>query len=343
MDFHSDYSVLVEGDTISAIGPTDELPNKADDVIDLGAASLLPGVIDLHVHLGAVGYYKDLPEKGVTTVRDLAMLENLLPFPQSGHLEVVAAGPIVTVPGGYPIPRWGRSIAAPIEGPGEARDKVRDLADMGAGVIKIAITEGFDERWPTLSLGETKAIVDEAHAHGLKVTAHLDDAAGVRRALRAGVDEWAHMPCLEVPGSLLEQAVAMGVSVVATLHVSADDCSGALANATAFVEAGGTLLYGSDLGNAGIPFGIDVKELDLMTRSGLSSEEALASATALAGDAIGLSPLGSLSPGAPADLIAVDGDVRADLSVLSQPIFVMANGEVVGDPPRPSGGARRGL
>ncbi|MGH2806136.1 MAG: amidohydrolase family protein [Actinomycetota bacterium] len=325
-DFHSDYAVLVNEGVISAVGPADEIGNGTEETVDLGAATLLPGVIDLHVHLGSVYSYDDLPEKGVTTVRDLAT-EDILASPEPRTLRVIAAGPIITVPGGYPIPVWGSTIAAPIDGPDEARAKVRGLADKGAGVIKIAITEGFKGSWPTLSVPETRAIVEQAHARGLIVTAHLDDAAGVRRALQGGVDEWAHIPCFEVPTNLLRQAVARGIDVVATLHVQRG-CPASMRNAKAFVAAGGTLLYGSDLGNAGIPFGIDVTELELMKRSGLSVEEALASATSLAGKALGLR-VGSLSPGAPADLIAVAGNVRRDMSLLSDPIFVMADGEVI--------------
>lgn len=329
--FHEDQSVLVVGDTITAVGPTDELRHRAEKTIDLGHATLLPGFIDLHVHTGSFYDYEALADEGVTMVRDLGSAEDDLRFPDSDPLDVVAAGPLITVPGGYPIPVHGHTVAAPIDGPDDARAKVRQLAGKGAGVIKIAITRGFGKPWPVLSLEETKAIVEEAHSLELEVTAHVDDAAGARRALKAGVDEWAHIPCLKVPGGLLRTARSNGVEVVATLHVL-DGCPGALANATAFVDAGGSLLYGSDLGNPGIPFGIDVEELELMMRAGLSLEEVLASATSAAGEALGASPLGSLSTDAPADLIAVRGDVRSDLRALKNPLFVMADGEVVVEP-----------
>ena len=326
--FHQDQAILVVGDTIVAVGPADVLRDRAEKTVDLKNATLLPGFIDLHVHTGSFYDYEALAYEGVTAVRDLGSSENDLRFPDSAPLEVVAAGPIITVPGGYPIPEHGHTVAAPIHGPDDARAKVRQLAGKGAGVIKIAITKGFGEPWPVLSLEETKAIVEEAHSLELEVTAHVDDAAGARTALKAGVDEWAHIPCLEVPGSLLRAAGSSGVEVVATLHVL-DGCSGSLPNARAFVDAGGSMLYGSDLGNPGIPFGIDVGELELMMRAGLSLEEVLASATSAAGEALGASPLGSLSADAPADLIAVAGDLSKDLRELEDPIFVMANGEII--------------
>lgn len=332
--FHEGQAVLVRDGVIEDVGPAEDISSDAQRTIDLGNATLLPGLIDLHVHVGAVDNYKALPEKGVTTVRDLAIPEDVLPFAESGHLSVVAAGPIITVPDGYPIPVWGPTIAAPIEGPDEAREMVDELADKGAGVIKIAITTGRErtsERpWPTLSLLETKAIVKAAHARDLKVTVHLSDASDVRQALNAGVDEWAHIPCDDVPALLLKRAVSEGVEIVATLHVSRS-CPGALANAQVVVEAGGTLLYGSDLGNEGIPFGADVQEARLMMEAGLSLEEVLAGATSLAGKQLDMEPLGSIVRGAQADLVAVPGDPRDDLHVLEDPVFVMADGDVVVD------------
>lgn len=327
-DFHEDHAVLVDGASIVAVGPADDLRARAEETIDLGDATLLPGFIDLHVHTGSIYDYIALVDEGVTTVRDLGSSERVLRFPDAAPLEVVAAGPLITVPGGYPVPVYGRSIAAPIEGPTEARAKVRQLASNGAGVIKIAVTTGFVRRWPTLSVREIKAIVEEAHAHRLKVTAHVDEAEGVRRALNAGVDEWAHIPCTKVPPELLNEAATAEVEVVGTLHVL-EGCLGSLPNAKAFVDVGGSLLYGSDLGNGGIPFGIDVEELELMMRAGLSLEEVLASATSLAGEALGASPLGALSSQAPADVIAVPGDLRKDLRQLEDPVFVMANGKIV--------------
>jgi imidazolonepropionase-like amidohydrolase len=322
-------AILVEGSEIVEVGSAEELRSRASEVIDLGTSTLLPGVIDLHVHTGVIGSYPELVSEGITTVRDLGIPESVLPFPDSGDLRVIAAGPIITAPGGYPIPVHGKAIAAVMEGADEASEKVRELVSKGAGVIKIAVTDGGG-RWPSLSRQEVAAIVDEAHEHDLSVTAHVVDRRGAEIALAGGVDEFAHLPCVNrLPRSLWSEIAKAEVPIVGTMRAMSRFCDGVVAAAREFVRAGGNLLYGSDLGNPGIPFGIDVNELRLMMRAGLSLEEVLASATSLAGERLGLEPLGSISVGATADVIAVSGDLRDDLQLLEDPVFVMAGGKAV--------------
>lgn len=328
--FLENQGVLVRGGLIVAIDDEDGFRGDPAEVIDLGDATLLPGFIDLHVHTGALGAYKELVNEGVTTVRDLGISEDLLPFPDSSPLKVVVAGPLITAPGGYPIPVHGDRVGGPVEGVTEARSMVARLADKGAGVIKVSITRGPGD-WPVLSGKELRAIVEEAHDHDLRVTAHVYDRNGVERALAAGVDELAHMPCAgNLDRDLWERVAEAEMAIVGTLHVLEDSCD-AVTPARRFLRAGGELLYGSDAGNPGIPFGIDIAELELMMQAGLSLEEVLTAATSRAGEQLGIPGLGSMSTGAPADLIAVRGDLRTDLHALEDPLLVMADGEVVID------------
>lgn len=330
-EFREDLAVLIEGDEIVEVGDADDLRSQADEVRELPDSTLLPGFIDLHVHLGAVGSYSELPAKGVTTVRDVGINESALPIPSAGGLEVFFAGPLITVPGGYPVPIHGKGVEAAIEGAQEAREQVAELVELGASVIKIALTDGsprFD--WPSLSQVEVESIVEEAHAHKVSVTAHVSNKHDVLKALDAGVDEWAHMPCWPVPEPLLKRAADQDVSVVATLHVH-ERCPAVLTNAQGFLEAGGVMLYGSDVGNAGIPFGVDIRELELMMDAGMTLEEVLASATSTAGGHLGLAPLGTISAGAPADLMVIEGDVRESLDGFERPSLVVVDGELLED------------
>ncbi len=102
-----------------------------------------------------------------------------------------------------------------------------------------------------------------------------------------------------------------------------------MANARAFVRAGGNLLYGTDYGVRGIPPGIVLAELRLLERAGLSRLEAFAAATSRAGKALREAPLGSLEPGAPADLFAVRGNPFRDLDALTSPVLAIAGGKRV--------------
>ena len=106
----------------------------------------------------------------------------------------------------------------------------------------------------------------------------------------------------------------------------------ALANARAFVRAGGTLLYGTDFGNPGIPPGVDREELRLMRRAGLSPLDVLRNATSRAGRVLGLPNVGRLRAGASADLVVVDGDVLRDVTrVASVPRLLLVRGSAVID------------
>jgi imidazolonepropionase-like amidohydrolase len=96
------------------------------------------------------------------------------------------------------------------------------------------------------------------------------------------------------------------------------------ANAREFVRQGGRLLYGTDI--PGVPRRLDLTELGLMQKAGMTATEVLHAATADAGKQLGMAPLGTLVPGAPADLWAVRGDPTRSLGVLRRPVFVMARG-----------------
>lgn len=328
--FHEGMAVLVEGEQVTAVGPASEL--RSPGVTELHVeGTLLPGFIDLHVHASSLTS-EALLSKGLTTVRDLAEPDFALPPPDPapGTVRRIVAGPIITAPGGYPIGSWGRAIAKPVSSPEEAAAAVDELQAAGAGVIKTALEPGGDKNWPMLGPAELRALVREAHAHDLRVTVHVEDGAiPVKRALAAGIDEFAHMPCRGQSPALIRQIAEAGVPVVGTLHVQRDGCEDNMRNARIFVASGGKLLYGTDIGNPGIPAGIDVEELGLMSEAGLSIEAMLSAATAEAGKALGLAPLGVIAPGAPADLIAVNGDIREDLHTLQRPVLVISGGVVV--------------
>ena len=323
--FHEPGAVLVRGGEVVAVGGS--LHADAPRTIALGDATILPGFVDLHAHLQA-----GMLHGGVTTVRNLgAPLPELRRVGREDGLRVLRAGPILSVAGGYPSTVFPPDLALNVRGPGDARSAVRMLARRGAAVIKISLNSDWG-LWPMLSVAEVRAIVSEAHRRGLAVTAHAVGPDGVRRALAGGVDELAHMPC----GALDDQIrtiVARQIPVVATLHVEQLAFGGCQAVALRLVALGGELLYGSDVGNRGIPLGIDVAELRLLEEAGLTPVEVLAAATSRAGAELGLAPLGTLAAGAPADVVVVRGDARRLGSALASPLLVVAGGRVVAGPP----------
>lgn len=348
-------SVLVIGGVVTRIDSREAFKSIAAKVIDLGDATLLPGFIELHAHLGFHHIPADTVLKhGITTIRDVGGPLHQ-PYGGDGSLRVLTSGPIITASGGYPIPEMGaKNIAIAVSTEQQARETVRTLVNGGAVVIKVALEPGAEagapwaaghhhagaaldnhkalpskKAWPLLSENIVKAIVDEAHKQDRKVTAHLSEAKGAKIAVDAGVDEWAHMPCDIIPDVLLKKAVAQNVKIVTTLD-TLSKCPGVAHNARALAALGGEFLYGAEIAHPDIPWGIDAQELiTMMHVANMQPIEVLRSATSKSGRHLNIPLLGTLQPGAPADMVAVKGDPTHALKILEYPDLVMSGGHCV--------------
>ncbi|MEA3061758.1 MAG: hypothetical protein QOJ94_1539 [Sphingomonadales bacterium] len=223
--------VVIADGRIVAVGRQSEVRVPADARhVDLPGRTLLPGLIDMHVHLtslaeiggyrgfeytdsfwGAVGVanaQKTL-RAGFTTVRnvgaDAFQDVGLRQAIDGGWLEgprIVTAGYAIGATGGHCDesklpPSYDRKEVNIVNGPEEGRAKVRWLHKYGAQVIKICATGGVFSHGDAvgaqqLSFEEMKAIVDEAHMLGLRVAAHAHGDEGIRAAILAGVDTIEH-------------------------------------------------------------------------------------------------------------------------------------------------------
>jgi imidazolonepropionase-like amidohydrolase len=325
-------TVVAAGGVIERVGPAGEVvPPPGALVVDGAGATLLPGLVDAHVHLGFYPPGRVLAG-GVTTVRDLGWPEERLAALRRGAADPAAsprllvAGQLLTVPGGYPTraPWAPPGTARPVAGVAEAVEAVASLAGAGAAVIKVALD---DRVGPTLPAAVLAAVVKAAGGHGLGVTAHVGSAAEAAKALAAGVGELAHWPFDpgELPDALVD-ALAESVVAVPTLHI--DPTPARRAGVRRFVARGGRVVYGTDLGNQGPPPGADVAELRLLVEAGLDPGRALAAATSLAAAHLGLDGGGRIVPGARADLLLVEGDPLTNLGALERVRLVARDGHL---------------
>jgi imidazolonepropionase-like amidohydrolase len=294
---------------------------------------------------------------GVTAVRDLgdqdwAVVDRHLDRAEGPT--IVASGPPLTVPGGHCAAMGGA-----VSGVGALRAAVRERAERGASVVKIMTSGGFmtestDVLACQFSLDEVRAVVDEAHRLGLPVAAHAHPLAAVALAVDAGVDTIEHCTCLtaaglHTPPELADAIARAGIVVCPTLGNSLPPLDelpsrlrelavrmrpmlGARVDQVGVLVRGGvTLVSGVDSGiNPAKPHGLLPVAVGALVDCGMSTVDALASATSVAARACSLADrTGRLAVGLDADLLLVDGDPIRDISALRRPVTVVSRGREV--------------
>lgn len=342
-----DAAIVIRGSRIAYAGPAAEIefPTGAE-VLDVSGLTVLPGFINAHVHRGTDPSNLEVwAWQGVTTVRDLgATAETLRRFrhlhpPTPERARLVAAGPLITVPGGYPSVPFGSSTAAPILSAEDARRLAEDLLDGGADLLKLALETGtvFGRDIPVMSPAEASMLVRVAHGRGTVASAHITSVVDVRLALEAGVDDLAHMAVdRAVPDGLLRRIVGQKVLWVPTLELwqCAGQTSMAVDNLRRFKAAGGEVALGTDFEGYSCRWelGMPMTEIGLMERAGMTPMEIVVAGTRNAARACGLDrDLGTLEIGKVADLLVVRGDPLSRLDALRDVRTVIHDGVVIRD------------
>jgi imidazolonepropionase-like amidohydrolase len=340
-----DAALLIQQGLILAVGPRAEVEVPVDArIIDLQGATILPGFINAHVHLGYSEHnLQAWAEAGVTTVRDLGTAPASDLFSRRDELlkdnrnaRLVAAGPLVTVPDGYPMVPWGLQGLA-VTSAQDAALKVNQLLDDGADVIKIALESGylFETNIPVLSAQEAATVVKVAHERGTMVSAHVTAAQDLGLALDAGVDDIAHMITNNLSPQLVEGMLENDVYWVPTLElwkgVGGFDRQ-AVANLRKFVEAGGKVALGTDYAGYSSEFdlGMPITEMELMGEAGMTPMQIILAGTQNAAHVCNLDrELGTLETGKIADVLVVDGNPLEDIHALTDARIVIHNGVVI--------------
>lgn len=389
-EYVRDAVILIQNGKIADVGRGLMIPTGAK-VIDVGTATLLPGLIDVHTHLMAriregnqvenytlqlatkSGAYRALEgaadahltlQAGFTTVRDVesegsgyadvalrtAIERGLIEGPR-----MQVATRAIAATGGYFPERLSPDLngfptgAQMITGTDEARRAVREQVYNGADLIKVyadfldfgspATTRRVHE---TLTLDELRAIVEEAHKGGHRVAAHAMTREGARNAVEAGVDSIEHGT--EIEPETLALMAKRGVFLVPTSAAQSGDYDSAPAAQRAAMESTMRSLR-AEVANAQaahvrIASGFDAAtenkqgrnalELVSLVKLGLTPIEAIRAATTAAAELMGWQDsVGSIEKNKFADLIAVDGDPLADISVLQHVVFVLKGGKQV--------------
>ena len=324
------YDVRVDGGVIDTIRPAGELPLEDGERVDGAGGTLLPGLIDAHVHVRSVDDLHTLARFGVTTALDMgswppALIEELR---AAGSTDIRSSGAAAIAPDSFLARMPGRPADSVVADPDAGRRFV--AARIAGGMDYIKVIGDVPGRGGVDQASMT-AIVEAAHEAGLMVIAHAARAAAVDTAQAAGVDVLTHSPLdAELPEAAIRTIIDADRTVVPTLLM----VQGVAANAPvpgldyryarAFVEslhrAGAAIVLGTDANEAPgipahIPYGESVHtELGLLVDAGLSMVEALHAATGAAADRFALTDRGRIAPGLRADLLLVDGDPTQDIA-----------------------------
>ena len=384
--------VLIDGGRVVASGRRDQVRVPAGAVaVDAEGLTLLPGLIDCHVHLCFIGDGVDLGEMlrrppsmtllqavvscrrtleaGFTTVRDaggtplavrMAVERGYFPGPR-----MVMAIQILSQTGGHndqhfpcgatvlwnPAPELPDAV---VDGVEPMRQRVRELIRAGADWIKLCtsggvLSPGDAPHHATFTPDEIRAAVEEAATQGRPVMAHAQANAGIKNALRSGVQTIEHgiwiddaacelflagdralVPTLIAPRWVIRHAEAGRMPAYAAEKSRAvvQDHSVSIRRA---IEAGVRVAFGTDTGVG--PHGTQGEEFLALRELGMGPADCIRSATTVAAEVLGLGGrAGTLAEGAFGDLVGVAGDPLEDLTLLATPDrvqLVVKAGEVV--------------
>jgi imidazolonepropionase-like amidohydrolase len=337
--------IRVEGGRILDVvpAPAEVLSAGSARYVDLTKYTVLPGLIDGHVHLAIGGTPRanalaDL-NAGFTTVVDLGSrttrmlrIKDSINAGQIPGPRVLAAGVWIGTKNGV-CEFSGIGIAG---GPEAFGARAKDNIDAGADLTKVCISgwPGESFAYPDstqMTEASLRAAVAESKARVKPVTAHSLSRAGVQLAIRTGVNGLAHAAFLDA--ALVAEMNAARMFMIPTLAsltgVDTSDASNALIAATGLAwKSGVTIVFGTDGGV--LPHGRNAEEFAALVKAGLTPLAAIQAATVNAAKAFGIdSETGAIRKGLSADIIAVEGDPLTDITALSRVRVVILRGAVV--------------
>ncbi|MGH9703135.1 MAG: amidohydrolase family protein [Candidatus Acidiferrales bacterium] len=373
--------VIIEGDHIATVGPaaSTKVPPGAE-IIHAAGKWIIPGLMNMHVHLGLAlpgrqgaelanetdaelalrmaGNARASLLSGTTTVRmtgsprhaDFA-LRRAIDRGEVDGPRIFTAGELVAVTGGHGSGRSGEGN----DGPYEFRKATREEIFLGADWIKIAISGGIadthgDIAASTMTRDEMEAVIDTAHRHGIKVTAHSGSPIATNEAIDLGLD------CVEhgyfLTPEVLHKMKDKGVWLVPTIVVSqptvmeffkkigspdwylarvASVGKQHWATLQAAIQIGVKIALGTDQ----FPFEPNdgttatIREAQYYVQAGMTPLQTLRAATIEPATLLGAADrLGSIEKGKQADLLLIDADPTQDIKALRTIRLVMKAGKV---------------
>lgn len=357
--------IVIRGNEIATVR-SGGAPPRGARVYDLGAYTVLPGLIDAHVHIAsnfdrdagsaetalyAARNARSLLLGGFTTVRSLGAPDDVALALRDAIAEGLVPGPRLYVAGEGMTDGvlHGAEGDAPTSAAGEAdiRRWVREKAELGVDWIKIFATRSSRSGGTAVySQEQLDWAMDEARKVGKPVSAHAHAPDGARRSILAGARTIEHGALLD--DATLDLMVERGTYYTPNLYLSEyylehGDDFGYTAEQLRYtadflpirtevfrkaVEKGVRIVFSTDVNSGWIWSGTTAIEFERRHAAGQSNKDAIVSATTRAAEAIFVPDVGNLEAGKLADVIAVDGNPLEDVTALQRVVFVMKDGQV---------------
>ena len=318
---------------------------SAARVVDARGGTLLPGLIDAHMHFEGEESLRNSARWGVTTVMEMGTRD----LDGVRALRGQPGLPTVLNSGNSVAPRGGTHAAmgcAVVSDEREARAYIVGRVAEKVDYIKVIADSPAGGETASMDEALLAEMVAAAHTFGLKVVAHVTLDSSIAMCARTGVDVVTHLPLGRPVDVALAAALAReGTAAIPTLsmmacfakRIPANSPGGmgydnAAASMAALHRAGVRLIAGTDANTTvcPVPHGESLHgELALMVGAGMTPLEALRAATIVPAEYFGLRDRGAISPGLRADLLLIDGDPTADISATRNIRGVWIGGEQV--------------
>jgi imidazolonepropionase-like amidohydrolase len=360
-------TIVVRNGRIDAAGPADTTPvPRGVPVVDVGGKTILPGLWDMHAHVGLAEWGPVYLASGVTTARDMG-----------GEFDVVTALRDAWRSGPTIGPRL--LLAGLVDGPGPGAFGTVTAAnpDEGRAAVRRYKAAGFQQMklYSLLDRPTVAAVIQAAHESGMSVTGHIPAGitGGMREAVEMGMDHIAHLTVRDAPGSdalretiaflkahgtvidptvswnellgrsaqtpiesfqpgfahgapPLQRLIAGANGGTVTPEQARDRLARSLQIIKALHDAGIPIVAGTDKGIPGVSV---AREIELYVQAGLTPMDAIRAATAVPARVMGLAAdSGTIAPGLRADLIVVDGNPLARIADIRNVRMVCANGRL---------------
>lgn len=233
------------------------------------------GFTDHHVHLQLVDAAA-LADSVLGHVVDLGGNPDVLaPAAERSGLEITFAGAFLTPPGGYPSDRaWAPDGSVrEITDADAAQRAIVEMKDAGATRIKVASNRTAG---PVFSDELLRAIISIAASHRMPIVVHAEGLGEAQRVVRLGAERLAHAPFSERLTDSEIAAQAASASWISTLAIHEEEVYDiAVHNVRRFHAAGGTVVYGTDMGNDPVPVGLSPREIHALREAGIDGDDLL--------------------------------------------------------------------